>query len=132
MAMSWLIVDEVLKLFGSQRKQSVKRYTNFVREGATARKLWEGIRNQIYLGDEDFLDSMPSLAADNDREINRVQRRASMIPLAVYGVDYPARDEAMARAYLSGHYTMKEIAESFDVHYVTVSRAVRKTEEGSS
>ena len=34
----------------------------------------------------------------------------------------------MAQAYLSGAYTMQEIAEHFHVHYATVSRAVRRIE----
>ena len=44
---------------------------------------------------------------------------------------YPVRDEGMARAYLSGAYTMKEIAQAHGVHYMTVSRAVRKFETGT-
>ena len=39
------------------------------------------------------------------------------------------RKRAMAQAYLSGNFTMKEIAEHFGVHYSTVSRAVRAEEE---
>ena len=35
----------------------------------------------------------------------------------------------MARAYLTGAYNMKEIGEHFQVHYVTVSRAVKKFEK---
>ena len=35
----------------------------------------------------------------------------------------------MAQAYLSGAYTMAEIGRHFGVHYMTVSRAVRKFEE---
>jgi REP-associated tyrosine transposase len=31
----------------------------------------------------------------------------------------------MARAFLTGVYTMQEIADHFQVHYPTVSRAVR-------
>ncbi len=35
----------------------------------------------------------------------------------------------MARAYLTGAYSMKEIGDYFKVHYVTVSRAVKKYEK---
>jgi len=129
---TWLAVDAVLNWFGNQREQSIKRYVNFVRDEMTAHKPWKEVKNQIYLGDEAFMGGMPALTADNDREINRVQRRASVKSLAAYQQQYPNRDEAMARAYLSGHYTMKEIGECFGVHYVTVSRAVRKFERGSS
>jgi len=38
---------------------------------------------------------------------------------------YSDPKEGMARAYLTGDYTMKEIAGAFDVHYATVSRAVK-------
>ena len=37
---------------------------------------------------------------------------------------YPVRDEAMARVYLSGGYSMRQIGVYFGGHYVTVSRAV--------
>lgn len=39
------------------------------------------------------------------------------------------KKEAMARAYLYGRYTMKEIARYVGVHYSTVSRAARSYEE---
>jgi transposase-like protein len=36
----------------------------------------------------------------------------------------------MVAAYQSGAYTMAEIARYFDVHYMTLSRAVRAAEGG--
>lgn len=36
----------------------------------------------------------------------------------------------MAQAYLSGAYPMAEIGQHFGIHYMTVSRAVRKHEAG--
>ena len=36
----------------------------------------------------------------------------------------------MARAYMTGAYSMNEIGDYFKVHYVTVSRAVKKYEWG--
>ncbi|MEN8131224.1 MAG: helix-turn-helix domain-containing protein [Pseudomonadota bacterium] len=35
----------------------------------------------------------------------------------------------MAEAYYSGGYSMKDIATKFNVHYTTVSRAIKKAEE---
>jgi len=40
------------------------------------------------------------------------------------------RRHAMALAFINGGYRMNEIAKRFDVHYTTVSRAVKKTEQG--
>jgi len=47
------------------------------------------------------------------------------LPLMVL---HPSRSEAMARAYLAGHYTLKEVGQHFNVSYATVSRAVKEIE----
>jgi hypothetical protein len=67
-------------------------------------------------------------AVDRLREVPRVQRRHLARPLSYYAGIFPDRREAMARAFLSGVYTMREIAEHFGVHYSTVSRAVGSLE----
>ena len=64
-------------------------------------------------------------------EIPKVQRRSLAKTLAEYQDQYAQRDEVMARAYLSGVYTTEEIGKFFGVHYMTVSRAVRKHESNS-
>ena len=62
------------------------------------------------------------------REVSKAHRRAVALPLDEYAMRYPERDLAMARAYQSGAYTMAEIGRHYAVHYMTVSRAVRKYE----
>jgi hypothetical protein len=54
----------------------------------------------------------------------QAQRRPMAKPLSVYA-GQGDRNSAMAVRYLSGGYTMKEIAVSFGAHYMTASRAVR-------
>ena len=51
-------------------------------------------------------------------KIPRTQRRALTQPLTDFERRY-ARNEAMARAYLSGQHTMAAIAGHFGVHYST-------------
>ena len=63
------------------------------------------------------------------REVPRAQRRPLAKPLADLARRYPDRREAMGRAFQTGVYSMKEIAEFFGVHYATVSRAVRRLED---
>jgi len=46
-------------------------------------------------------------------------------PLSYYKERYQNRQEAMAKAYLSGHYTLTEVGTLFGVSYATVSRAVK-------
>ena len=61
-------------------------------------------------------------------EVPRTQRQPRAGPLHAFRDGTPDRHQAMARAYRPGAYTMKEIAEAFGVHYMTVSRAVRRFE----
>ena len=66
------------------------------------------------------------------REVSMAHRRSLAPTLIEFEKKYSVRDVAMARAYLSGAYTMAEIAEYFGIHYMTVSRAVRKFEGGQA
>jgi transposase len=50
--------------------------------------------------------------------------------IAAFARAYPVRREAMARAFLTGVYTLQEIADYFGVHYCTLSRALRRLEAG--
>lgn len=62
------------------------------------------------------------------KEISRLQRRALAKPLEWYKENNDNHKHAMAQAYLSGDYTMKEIAEHYNVHYSTVSRGLKEYE----
>jgi len=62
-------------------------------------------------------------------EIPRAQRRPLAKPLSYYRDDLTEPHAAMAAAYMTGDYTMQQIAVSFGVHYATVSRAVRRWEK---
>ena len=126
---AWLDADGVLARFGRDRAAAIGAWREFVTAGRASPSPWEKLRHQIYLGDDDFIARVTPPEAESDRqEVPRAQRRALTEPLAWYRDRYPVRDDAMARAYLSGAYTMKEIAEAFGVHYMTVSRAVKKFE----
>jgi transposase-like protein len=63
------------------------------------------------------------------REVSKAHRRSVALSLDEYRMRHPNNDEAMAQAYLSGAYTMAQIGQHFGVHYMTVSRAVRKLGE---
>jgi len=60
-------------------------------------------------------------------DLTRAQRRAITQPLLQFEERYP-RNEAMARAYLSGQHSMQAIAQHFGVHYSTVSRTIKNFE----
>ena len=63
-----------------------------------------------------------------DKELSEIpssQRRGVPMSLADIDEQENNRDMAIAKAYLGGGYSMKEIAEFYGVHYSTVSRAVK-------
>lgn len=128
-APSWLDIDWTLSHFGRSRSRARAAYAEFVMAGRGLPSPLVQTRHQLILGEDAFVEKHRQLASsDTLREVSKAERRAIAPDLATFQTDYPIRDEAMARAYLSGAYTMTEIAEFFNVHYMTVSRAVRKFE----
>lgn len=127
----WLDVDWLLAGFGKSRREAVGAYTRFVLAGIGVRSPLEQVKHQLYLGDDAFIERLQraSKRSENLCEVSKAQRRALAKPLSEYAISFPERDEAMARAYLSGAYTMQQIGEYFGVHYMTVSRAVRRFEQ---
>ncbi len=126
-APDWMNVDGLLAHFGPDRKLAIVSYASFVSSESNQRDLWKRLRNQIILGDDDFIARLGKLGkTDGLSEIPLAERQTLAKSLSEYQVEYPNRDQAMAKAYLSGAYTMKQIASFFSVHYMTVSRAVRK------
>jgi hypothetical protein len=70
----------------------------------------------------------------NDRdlsEVPRAQRRPPAKPLTEYAALYADRAAAIAAAYASRGYTLKEIGEYFGLHYARVSRIVGRAREAT-
>jgi REP element-mobilizing transposase RayT len=131
-AAAWLETDWLLGQFGAERLQAQAGYAAFVSQGIGQPRVWDGLRHQVFLGGEAFVDRHRTAAKPLERlrEVPRAQRRPLAEPLADIARRYPLSREAMARAFQTGVYTMQEIADYFGVHYSTVSRAVRQLENG--
>ena len=130
-AADWLAVDALLHAFGRTRARAIAAYVNFVRAGVGLPSVWEGLRGQMFLGSDAFVESMQrQIEGDGAAlaEVPRLQRRAAAKPLAEYEANH-RRNEAMAMAYASGDHSMKAIAQHFGVHYATVSRAVARRQK---
>lgn len=78
------------------------------------------------MGSDAFVQDMQSrqAAAADLSEIPLPQRRRPARPLAHYAKQASGRDEAIALAYASGGYGLKEIGQYFGLHYSRVSRIV--------
>ncbi|MBL4608137.1 MAG: transposase [Pseudomonadales bacterium] len=125
----WLDDEWLLGQFGRQRKRAIKAYQRFVLEGRGLSSPLVETKHQLLLGDEAFIaQHQDEVESERLREFSKAHRRSLAKPLDDYQSEFPQRDEAMTQAYLSGAYTMAEIGKHFGVHYMTVSRAVRKYE----
>lgn len=126
----WLDKDWLLARFAPERGKALQRYRDFVMSGSGVPSPLQGVRHQLLLGDDGFVESHRKTGGDDVlREVSKAHRKSLALSLEEYQNRHPDRDAAMARAYLSGAYTMAEIGQYFGVHYMTVSRAVRKYEK---
>ena len=127
----WLEKDWVLGHYGERLSTAQKHFIKFIREGNKQSSIWEQLRQQLYLGDEQFVSFLQSKQAiDKDlTEVSTVQRKRASKPLSYYSKKYKHRNDAIYAAYKNGTYSQKEIACYFEMHYSTVSKIVKKCEE---
>ena len=132
-APKWQDTDWLLGPFGKQRKRAMSAYQRFVMEGKGISSPFGNTRYQRLLGDDKFVQRHREEKKPEElRELSKAQRRSMALSLDDYSDGESSRDIAMAKAYLSGAYSMAEIGRHFGVHYMTVSRAVRKFEKNGS
>ncbi|MFA9462432.1 transposase [Thiohalorhabdus methylotrophus] len=128
----WLTTDWILAAFSPHPDAARDLYRQFVMEGIRKASPWKSLTGQVYLGSEDFVREAQQKADATDREeVPRAQRRPPPPSLEALANEFP-RDEAIARAYASGGYTLKEIGAHFGLHYSRVSRIVRTQEWAKS
>ncbi len=136
-APDWLHVDALLTRFGKTRGPARRHFAEHVRQGVGQTSLWSQLRQQVYLGDEAFVARAQKRAAaalpDETRaiEVPLAQRRPPAPSLDHFVSLGEPRHAAMARAYATGAYTLADVGRAFGVHYATVSRAVRRSEEAA-
>lgn len=122
----FLHADWILSAFSKRKTLAIQYYREFISQGKNQPKPWEQLKNQIYLGSDDFVDEMQcKIMPDKDlSEIVSAQKRPTAKQLSYYINKYN-RDVAITQAYASGGYSMKEIGDFFELHYSRVSRIVK-------
>lgn len=123
----WLTTDWVLSAFGRKTSVAITAYKAFISEGKNQPSPWESLKNQVYLGDDGFVEKVQT-QIEKDRDLSEVplaQRRKVAKTLQEYEQQAATRDEAIDNAYASGGYSMKEIGEHFGLHYSRVSRLLK-------
>jgi len=124
----FLTTDCILGVFGNKRVIAQQLYRQFVGEGKGQSSIWNCLRNQVYLGDDDFVKKMQCKidAEQSLEDIPKPQKQTPPKPLSYYAEKYLSRNISMAEAYRGGHYTLKEVGNYFDVSIATVSRALKE------
>ena len=112
--------------FGSHLGEAQNRYKQFVTQGGGQPPPFKELKNQIYLGSDQFVEDMQCKLNPEQslKDIPRPQVATVKKPLAFYELQGSSKKECMAQAYASGHFTLEEIANYFRVSTATVSRAV--------
>ncbi|HUF20050.1 MAG TPA: transposase [Burkholderiales bacterium] len=117
----------------ADRRRAADRYAKLVSATPDAR-LWDNaLRQQIYLGDEEFVARMQALAEprnSTDQDIPKLQRRKART-LAQWMQGGASRDEAMYNAYTQGVMTMSAIARELDLSVSRVSRIIAQVEQAN-
>lgn len=129
----WLTVDWVLGRFGIRRYSANRHYRRFVREGFGQPSIWEGLRGQALLGEEEFVEKLLGYVRGYEevKEIPRRQRylsRPSLEKLFAGIFGRGRRDALIVRAVHRYGYSQREVADHLGLHYATVSRLANPIE----
>jgi len=114
----------------ADRRRAADRYARLVASAPDA-SLWESaLRQQIYLGDEGFVERMQALAEprnSTDHDIPRVQRCKSRT-LAQWLASCEDREEALYSAHTESALSMSAIARELGLSVSRVSRLIARAE----
>ena len=118
----------------ADRLQAAELYRALVAAGREVR-LWDkALREQIYLGDEAFVQRMQTLVGPAQRadvEVPRAQRTLP-VTLAQWLRRCATRDEAILRAHRESHLSMTDIAHELGLSVSWISRLVAAGERGGA
>ena len=129
----WLRVDWVLGQFGTRRYSASRHHRRFVLEGIGEPSIWEGLKGQALLGEEEFVEKLLGYVRGYEdlKEIPRSQRyldRPSLERLLAGRLIRRRRDGFIVRAVHRYGYSQREVAEHLGLHHATVSRLANPIE----
>lgn len=103
-AAPWLAVDGLRAQFAKRRSLAQQRYAQFVAEGIKAASPWSNLKGQVFLGDDEFVQSMQAhfQPCKGDVQIPPAQRRPPPLPLKEVERRAPDRNAAIVAAYATG------------------------------
>ena len=92
-------------------------------------------RKQVYLGDDEFIELVQEKTKKGSRPRDIPKHQVTKpVSGMINGFTQSghSRDEAIAKTYLTGDYTLREVADAISVHYSVISKIVNEYEKNSS
>ncbi len=126
-----LTVGWILGQFGKERRRAERVLQRFILEGIDQKNIWEDVKAQTLLGNDEFLNQMIAYlkGCEQIKEIPKSQRFLDRPDLdAIFGTisgDKLKRNEMIVDSVERWGYTQKEIAGHLGLHYSTVSRVLK-------
>lgn len=124
---NWLSSNHILTLFSTDVPSAIKKFQEFVTLGILSESPWCRLKNQIYMGSDDFVKNMQAKIDQKQNLSNFPKSQYSVQPhsLQYYEQQSINRNECIIMAYGSGGYSMAEIGNHFGLHYSRVSRIIK-------
>lgn len=122
---AFLSIAWLLGCFGTDQSAAQLKYRKFVSGGRGQASPWRQLKNQIYLGSDDFI-KQAQRKIDVHQSLDSIpnaQTRGPIKPLEWFDKHYDKKT-AMLKAYSSGHFTLQTVGDYFGVSSATVSRMV--------
>ncbi len=134
-APEYLTVDWIFGQFGSNREKAEKGYRDFVKAGIKEENPWKNLKGQILLGRGEFIEKFRDLLSGKEKigEIPKVQRYISRPKIEEIIKkerikDRRVRNRQIHKAIIQYGYSLKEVADYLNMHYTTISKALKDVE----
>jgi hypothetical protein len=128
-----LTTSWVLRQFSSKKGKAEKEYRKFVRLGIGRESIWGGVKGQVILGEDDFVDSLTDYFGrhKNVPEIPKSQRyaiRPALEKIFEGSIlsDRAKRDRRIREAVEKFGYTQRAVADYLGFHFTYVSRILNE------
>jgi putative transposase len=130
---SCLTIDWVLGQFSKKRDKARGEYRQFVKWGIGKDSLWNEVKGQTLLGEDDFVSGLVDHLSRHKEvpEIPKSQRYANRPKLSVLFSDAVQRDKKkrdrkIAEAVQKHGYTQRSIAEHLGMHFTYISQIMSR------
>jgi REP element-mobilizing transposase RayT len=128
-----LSTEWILNQFGSTRRIAEKAYRKFVEDGIKQESIWEAVRAQSILGEEEFTATLTDyLRGKKDiAELPKSQRyidRPSLEKIFPKNIlkDISKRNRKISEAVRRHGYRQREVADYLEMHFTSISRILRE------